>query len=702
MTMGVHAQMSTAKRRQYVELFIASFIGLYFEMLVVRWLAAEVRLFSYFKNLTMMAAFMGLGVGFALAGHRRNYWRWFVPLLLLYVPLVLAVSHLTGYKAIVMPEGGEFVWRTVALPAVVSTPAFALIVVLFFSYTMLIFLPLGQLTGQLMKGLPPLSAYVVNILGSLVGIWVFSSVSFLHVPPCVWFCLGLLVALWFLRQSWRILAVGLISAAAIVIVLALTQGETLWSPYYRVDVGPLYIEGEAVATPEETGYSLSVNQIGHMEAVNLSPGYIESHPEYAKVLRLYAMMYNLPYALTLPESVLVVGAGMGNDVAAALRHGTQHVDAVEIDPLIYELGLRMHPERPYDSPHVNVIIDDARAYLEKTDQRYDLIVFGILDSQTLLSGMSSVRLDNFVYTVESIQQAQQHLNADGMIVLTFDVERWWIKQRLAQILLEVFGRPPAQLSVTGTPWTIYISPYEAEAHELTVLCRQMGCTVESPLMYDPVPLATDDWPYLYLERRSIPTPYWVVLLAVIAIAWVSTRKAFPGARRMDWHFFLLGGAFLLIEFKSITELALLFGSTWIVNAIAVSAVLAMVLVANLMVARLQRVNVKLLYTLLFISLLLGFAMPLKLLLPYGSAVRVVASSLLMGLPMFFASAIFATSLRQTQDVTLAFSSNFFGSVVGGILEYGSLAFGIGSLYLFGAALYIASWITRPHRSCSSV
>jgi hypothetical protein len=185
-------------------------------------------------------------------------------------------------------------------------------------------------------------------------------------------------------------------------------------------------------------------------------------------------------------------------------------------------------------------------------------------------------------------------------------------------------------------------------------------------------------------------------LAVIAIAWVSTRKAFPGARRMDWHFFLLGGAFLLIEFKSITELALLFGSTWIVNAIAVSAVLAMVLVANLMVAKLGA-NVKLLYTLLFISLLLGFAMPLKLLLPYGSVARVAASGLLMGLPVFFASAIFATLLKQAQDVTLAFSSNFFGSAVGGILEYGSLAFGIGSLYLFGAALYIASWITRPHR-----
>jgi len=47
---------------------------------------------------------------------------------------------------------------------------------------------------------------------------------------------------------------------------------------------------------------------------------------------------------------------------------------------------------------------------------------------------------------------------------------------------------------------------------------------------DPIPLATDDWPYLYLESRGIPTPYWVVLLIVVVIAAISTRKVFPAHR----------------------------------------------------------------------------------------------------------------------------------------------------------------------------
>lgn len=694
MAAQTRAQAIATQRRQYLDLFVASLIGLYFEMLIVRWLAAEVRLFSYFKNLTMMAAFMGLGVGFALAKGRRDYVRWLAPLLLVYVGIVLVVSHLTGFRGVVIPESGEFVWKTAVLPTVIATPVFALTVILFFVYTMVLLLPLGQLMARLMDGLPPISAYIANILGSLAGIWAFSGVSYLHLPPWVWFGLGLSALLWFSYRPRRALVVSVVFSATVVLVLALTQGGTLWSPYYRLDLTPLQVGGEEGAAPEEAGYNLYANQIGHMVAVNLSPEYVASRPECAERFRSYAVIYNLPYALNQPKKVLVVGSGMGNDVAAALRHGVRRVDAVEIDPLIYELGGRLHPERPYDAPQVHGIVDDARSYLAKTDERYDLIVFGILDSQTLLSGMSSVRLDNFVYTVEGLHQAREHLNDGGMIELTFLVERWWIKQRLAQTLTEVFGQAPIQLGVTGTPWTIYVSGYDAKAGELAALCERMGCTVEAPLMFESVPLATDDWPYLYLERRSVPMPYWVVLLVVIAIALVSTRRVFPEARRVDWHFFLLGAAFMLIEFKSITELALLFGSTWIVNAIAVSAVLGMVLLANLVVSHVQRVSVRLLYVLLMFFLLLGFAVPLELLLPHGSLLRLVVSSLLTGLPLFFASMIFSASLKRTREITVAFGSNFLGSAAGGVLEYGSLAFGIRSLYVLGAVLYVLSWLAK--------
>jgi predicted membrane-bound spermidine synthase len=73
---------------------------------------------------------------------------------------------------------------------------------------------------------------------------------------------------------------------------------------------------------------------------------------------------------------LIVGTGMGNDVAAARRRGASQVDAVEIDPEIIGLGPALRPEHPYTSPRVRVINHDARSFFAPADGQYDMIVFG--------------------------------------------------------------------------------------------------------------------------------------------------------------------------------------------------------------------------------------------------------------------------------------------------------------------------------------
>lgn len=681
---------STPPRIKGFELFLASFIGLYFEMLIIRWLAAEVRLFSYFKNITMMAAFLGLGIGFALARSKKDYWKLFTPFLLVFVGIIIAVGKFLGPRVIV-PETGEYLWITSDLSLGLSSAIFTSIVILFFLYTMTMFILPGQLIGKLMKGWKPITAYIINLAGSLVGIWAFAYVSYLYLPPAGWFTVGLAGVLWFSRADGKQFVINGVLSVVIVGVLIGFQGETLWSPYYRVDVNPLGAELNE-EDPWEAGYDLLVNQIGFMTAVNLSEDYLEENPEYGEAISYFDTIYNFPYALVEPEKVLVVGAGTGNDVAAALRAGVQDVSGVEIDPLIYEFAREYHPEAPYDSEYVDMYIDDARAYFEKTDEKFDLIVFGILDSQTLLSGMSNVRLDNFVYTFESIEQAHALLDDDGMISVTFFAKRWWIKQRLADMLETVFEEPPVEVVVDETDWVMFLIGGGIDSEKISAACATMTCTVvDEPTFVKEIPLATDDWPYLYLQDKGIPLQYWIVLVIVVVTAWVGTQRAFPEARGINWHYFFLGGAFLLIEFKSITELALLFGSTWVVNAVAITAVLIMVMIANILVSKLDRINVKVLYGLLGAALLVGFGVPLDVLLPYSGAARVLGAVVLVGLPLFFSSMIFSVSLKVEKDVTLAFASTFFGSAVGGVLEYVSLAFGIRSLYLIGALLYLASW-----------
>src|SRR5207237_8531917 len=130
------------------------------------------------------------------------------------------------------------------------------------------------------------------------------------------------------------------------------------------------------------------------------------------------------FRLPVPQPpALVVGSGTGNDVAGALRNGSRAVDAVDIDPAILEIGRREHPERPYDSLRVSIYVTDARRFLKRSTARYDLILFGLLDSHTQFSDYSNMRIDNFAHTEQSFREAMRHLNPKGVVLLRFAVDR---------------------------------------------------------------------------------------------------------------------------------------------------------------------------------------------------------------------------------------------------------------------------------------
>src|SRR4029079_8455554 len=167
------------------------------------------------------------------------------------------------------------------------------------------------------------------------------------------------------------------------------EGGSLWSPYYRIT---LFQDGADTV--------VEVNNIFHQ---SMAP--VEKK-EY---------FYQWPYTVfgDTFDDVLILGAGTGTDVAAALRHGARHVDAVEIDPVILRLGAADHPDHPYSDPRVTAICDDARHFLRTTNKKYDLVVFALIDSLTRQSSFSSVRLESYMFTEESFQAVRQHLTARG-------------------------------------------------------------------------------------------------------------------------------------------------------------------------------------------------------------------------------------------------------------------------------------------------
>ncbi len=705
------ANVANPSRRQLaVDLIVVSTLALFLEVLLIRWHATAFRACAYFKNVTLLAAFLGLGLGFGLTHRPRSY----LPV----VPLLLAgqiigwgiVSLLDIDEYVRDPFGGQWLWGVQAEGSAFAHVSFFAFFGLLFVTTILAFIPIGQQTGRLMVQFSPIRAYTINILGSLAGVILFAGVSFLWLPPVVWFGLSAVLLLYLLREHRWALATG---APAVVAMLVVVGGDwqrdakSIYSPYQQLELRQEFV-GDDQTERLEIGTVVEANKSYHLRAVNLSDEFVAAHGRRFARLEKMAEAYDLPYTFCSHlKRVLVVGAGAGNDVAAALRNGAQSVDAVEIDPAIAWIGKHYHPEQPYADGRVRLVINDARAFMkrppsrkivtgdrEHAEQKYDLIVFGLLDSHTLLSGFSSVRLDNFMYTAEAFAEARQLLTDEGVIALSFSSgPESFICRRIYHMLDELFGKPPRCFATGYDEGTLLVAGADVQGQTNR---REVTERVAAASVFPPA--TSDDWPFLYMPDRRIPGGYvWLILLlGGISVLWIGVTT---GRRaRFDGHFFFLGAAFLLIETRGITELALVFGTTWVVSSVVIAAVLVVILLANLYVSRVREPRLTIHYTMLAASLLAGYLIPIHRLLAVSWHVAAIGATALLVLPLLFAGVIFATSLRRCRSVPSAFASNLLGAILGGLCEYASMAVGFRLLYVIGLALYAASYAClRPWR-----
>jgi hypothetical protein len=446
------------------------------------------------------------------------------------------------------------------------------------------------------------------------------------------------------------------------------------------------------------GYDLMINDTWYQKIVNLSPAFVQSRPDVFSRYPVDRNSYTMPYHFyPAPPSVLVLGSGMGNDVAAALRNGAGRVESVEIDPLILQLGRELHPEHPYQSPRVHVTVNDARNYIQNSHEQFDLIVFSLLDSHTTTSHFTNIRIDNYVYTRESFQRVKELLSPDGLLIVKFQVDNPWIAGRLFNLIQDVFHQKPIQFQTEGggfdTSGRFFVAgSRERLAKAISGPWLASYLQAHGSLPLQSARLTTDDWPYLYQHEPGLPNSVILVSLAVLIVFGWFLRQATGGGGGVDGHFLFLGAGFMLLEAQIVSRMALLFGTTWVVNAVVVSGLLCLIVAANLVYGLLRKIPLAVAYSGLFLSLAVMFTVPMKSLLFQSFLVRALVATLVLCTPVFFAGIIFISSFARAGFRGSALGSNLFGSLIGGLLESLSLWFGLKSLAIIAALLYLGSAI----------
>jgi hypothetical protein len=727
---------SSAGRRPFLDLLLISFLILFFELACIRFFGSTVVFLTFFTNIVLMASFLGMSVGCLAASRRQNFIDWVLPITFLAVSLALGTFVAYQRMSNVMIDVGNqsspqlIYFGTEYRPKDPSIFVIPIEVVagLFFVLITLAFVGLGQVMGRAFDAIPSrIAAYTTNILGSLLGIVAFFLASWFRTSPHVWFLVAVAISLYFVTR-WSALQIvsqiGLMFIVAMVSFGVAEKGQLFWSPYYKIRYVPQTME-------------IDTNNISHQQMVKVAdngPGYVLPH------------LLNRDAGGQPFDDVLIIGAGSGNDVQGALAYGVGHIDAVEIDPVINQRGIEDHPERPFDDPRVKIYYDDGRSFLHKHHGPYDLVEYALVDSLVLHSGYSSLRLESFLFTEQAFRDVKAKLKPGGVFAMYNYYRMGWVVQRLAKMAALVFDVEPIVISL---PYQQQISETNNQSNTRTFLlvgvpdASGKNTTLENirakfatqkrfwvnerpswnrgingfspdapadvavgswhqlaPAAVDTAGVTlwpTDNWPFLYLHARTIPLKPNLMGIGMIAVLSLAILLIFAPVRRIrpNGQMFFLGAGFMLLETKGVVHMALLFGSTWIVNSVVFFAILVMILLANLFVLLAKPRNLLPWYIFLGVTLLVNTFVPMSAFLSLGATARTLLSCAVIFVPIFFAGVIFAASFRDSTQPDVDFGANIAGVILGGLCE--NLSMVLGFNYLLGVAIlfYALSFVLRP-------
>lgn len=676
-----------------INLFLVSVLVLFMELALIRYLGSEFPAVGFFKNLILIASFVGLGIGLS----NKQPIKTTFPLLAIssLIPhgLLIIFPKIIGFVDLpyfgledeaVLVAGGSALWGILLLS-------------LSFLSTLLPMSFMGNLMGYYLDTFKdPLKGYGWNILGSLFGIFLFSLISYYSTPPLLWFGIGVLIFLLLIIRERDLLGIRtavitmFFAILTIPFQISLSSPNEIWSPYYNITISEMAYE-----SGEHVGYGLNVNKTWFQQSFDVENlGREEELNETAAAGR--NLRFIAPFSGSSYEKILIVGSGLGNDTAIAIRAGVEEIWAVDIDPVIISLSDVYHPNKPYQNERVHIVIDDARHYLSSTDEEFDLIIYGVLEARSLFSQFANLRLDNYVYTIEALGEAKDHLKPGGVLWLNMWVPQSWVLTKFDFMMKEVFGADYFVLHGVNSKHFSLVGGKEISIEQLknnTIAVPGVRVVeTKSIAGNSPVTVPTDDWPYVFYRVKQLPSSFLAIIALLITISIipfiVSSKKTF----KIQWDYFFLGAGFLLIETWAVIRLALVAGTTWLVNSSVFAGVLIFVYLANWIVSRGNIRRIEPIFYALFVSLILLFLFPFNILLSLPNNLAITLAALILTVPIFFASIIYSTLFKTAKVPSVALASNLLGAILGGFSEYLSMMVGNRMISLFALSLYFLAFL----------
>jgi spermidine synthase len=459
----------------------------------------------------------------------------------------------------------------------------------------------------------------------------------------------------------------------------------------------------------------------------------------------------LPFSVSKTDKTLVIGAGGGKDVALALLAGAQQITAVEVNPAVVEATRHFADYNGdiLDLPQVDLVVGDARGFVERNDTRYDLIYLNLVYTQAAESG-SQALIENYIFTWEAFKTYLERLNPGGQIAVVshnaleasraaitalraFDemgvppaqaldhLLLWMVpasdptvrtsvllvsKDALSQDTIDQFGRSARQLGMQG----LFVPGDFEVAFQPLRDGMSLDQFVTEDNTYDLSP-TSDDSPYFFQLDHALPRPIQSALvtallltvgLTVFAVLMPDTRMeggllAWGG---MIFYAALIGVGFMLVEIPLIQRFQLLLGYP-ILSLVAVLATLLFaggvgsVLSQRWKTGQLsQRVMLAGLW-IAGLAVIYRVALPalLDAVLKQPLAVRVLAVivlTALLGIPMGIPfPSLMRLAGQFRQRVALLWAVNGVFSVLGSVLAVVmSMTWGFSWALLLGALLYV--------------